>query len=233
MQPLVILAGGLATRLGNLTADIPKCLIDVNGRPFIDWQLDLLVSSGYKEFVFCLSHKSNLIEDHLGDGSKWGSVFKYSLDGPAQLGTGGAIYKALPLLGEKFAVLYGDSYLPIDYKNLERFFETSSYLAMMAVFENKNLIDSSNVEFFEGKIINYKKGIKDSKMEYIDYGITYFRKETFTSWSGYTRFDLSELCHNLSISGDLGGVEVFDRFYEIGSVKGIQEFSNYLRKVEK
>ena len=233
MQPLVILAGGLATRLGNLTADIPKSLIKINGRPFIDWQLDLLVSSGYKEFVFCLSHKSELIQNYLGDGSNWGSTFKYSIDGPVQLGTGGAIYKALPLLEEKFAVIYGDSYLPMDYKNLERTFETSSYLAMMSVFENRNLIESSNVQFFEGKIINYNKGVKDSSMRHIDYGITYFRKETFTAWSDSIRFDLSEICHNLSISGNLGGVEVFDRYYEIGSVKGIEEFSSYLRKAGK
>ena len=122
MLPLAILAGGYATRLGSLTKEIPKCLIEINGRAFVDWQLDLLIENGYSDFVFCLSYKSNLVQKHLGDGSARGVKIQYSFDGETQLGTGGAIQKALPKLGPVFGVIYGDSYLPINYWQVEQLF---------------------------------------------------------------------------------------------------------------
>ena len=230
MLPLAILAGGLATRLGPLTRDLPKCLIEINGKPFIDWQLDLLVDAGYRHFIFCLSYKSEMVQSHLGNGQKWGSHFEYSLDGAEQLGTGGAIVNALPKLGEAFGVIYGDSYLPIDYKNVEQSFEESDNSALMTVYENKGRFDSSNVEFSQGVLINYQKGIHDPRMEYIDYGLTYFKSEALSGWSGSTTFDLSAVCHDLASKGKLGGLEVFERFYEVGSISGIDDLSKYLGK---
>ncbi len=122
MLPLAILAGGFATRLGQLTTKTPKCLIKINGRPFVDWQLDLLIDSGYTDFIFCVSYKSEEVQEYLGDGSDKGVSIRYSLDGDTQLGTGGAIQKALPKLGEAFGVIYGDSYLPINYASEEQYF---------------------------------------------------------------------------------------------------------------
>jgi NDP-sugar pyrophosphorylase family protein len=231
MLPLAILAGGYATRLGSLTNDIPKCLIEINGRPFIEWQLDLLIKNGYSDFVFCLSYKSDMVQEYLGDGTSRGVKIQYSLDGETQLGTGGAIQNALPALGEAFAVLYGDSYLPINYFTVEKDFLNSVNLAVMTVYENKNQFDSSNVEFVEGNLKNYQKGLSDKKMQHIDYGLTYFRSSAFLPYSDQSAFDLSEVCHDLTKYGRMGGFEVFERFYEIGSVHGIQEFSEYLRKV--
>jgi MurNAc alpha-1-phosphate uridylyltransferase len=230
MLPLAILAGGYATRLGSLTKDLPKCLIEINGRPFIEWQLDLLIKNGFLDFVFCLSYKSDMVQEYLGDGSSRGVKIQYSLDGETQLGTGGAIQKALPTLGEAFAVLYGDSYLPINYLAVEQEFLNSDNQALMTVYENKNQFDLSNVEFVAGNLINYQKGSSDKKMQHIDYGLTYFRSSTFLSCSNQSAFDLSEVCHDLATHGHMGGFEVFERFYEIGSVHGIHELSEYLRK---
>jgi NDP-sugar pyrophosphorylase family protein len=206
-------------------------LIEINGRPFIEWQLDLLIKNGYSDFVFCLSHKSDMVQEYLGDGSRRGVKIQYSLDGETQLGTGGAIQKALPTLGEAFAVLYGDSYLPIDYSTVEKEFLNSVDLALMTVYENKNQFDSSNVEFIGGNLINYQKGLSNKKMQHIDYGLTYFRSSAFLPCSDQAAFDLSEVCHDLSTHGQMGGFEVFERFYEIGSVHGIHELSEYLRRV--
>lgn len=231
MLPLAILAGGYATRLGNLTKDLPKCLIEINGRPFIEWQLDLLIKNGYSDFVFCLSYKSDMVKEYLGDGSSRGVKIQYSLDGETQLGTGGAIQNALPALGGAFAVLYGDSYLPINYSAVEKEFLNSVDLALMTVYKNKNQFDSSNVEFVKGNLISYQKGLSNKKMQHIDYGLTYFRSSAFLSCSDQAAFDLSELCHNLTTHGQMGGFEVFERFYEIGSVRGIHELSEYLRRV--
>ena len=233
MMPLAILAGGYATRLENLTKGLPKCLIEINGRPFIDWQLDLLIKSGYSNFILCLSYKSDLVQEYLGDGGNRGVKIQYSLDGEKQLGTGGAIQNALPLLGEAFGVIYGDSYLPINYYAIENEFRNSGSRALMTVFKNKNQFDFSNVEYINGMLVNYEKGKNDKKMHHIDYGLTYFRKSIFLSWMGQSAFDLSEICHALAKDGYLGGFEVFERFYEIGSIQGIEEFSEYLRKASQ
>ena len=233
MLPLAILAGGFATRLGSLTKDFPKCLIEINGRPFIDWQLDLLQENGFTDFVFCLSYKSELVQEHLGDGKKIGVRIQYSLDGKEQLGTGGAVQKALPLLGDQFGVLYGDSYLPIDYLSVEKAFLNSNGLGMMTVFQNKNQFDLSNVEFENGNLINYEKGINDPKMHHIDYGLTYFRAAALEFRPKDQSFDLSVLCHELARQKELVGFEVFNRFYEIGSLQGIDELSAHLREVSQ
>ena len=231
MLPLAILAGGYATRLGSLTKYFPKCLIEINDRPFVDWQLDLLVKNGYSDFVFCISYKSDMVQDHLGDGSRWGVRIRYSLDGETQLGTGGAIHNALPTLGSEFGVIYGDSYLPIDYSAVEREFLNSAGQAMMTVYKNINEFDASNVEYSDGNLVNYEKGTKDTKMQYIDYGLTYFRDDAFSNVNGRASFDLSNICHQLAKNGKLDGFEVFERFYEIGSIEVIERFSDYLRKV--
>jgi NDP-sugar pyrophosphorylase family protein len=211
-----------------LTAETPKCLIEINGRPFVDWQLELLMKHGYSEFVFCVSYRADSIQKYLGDGSDRGARIQYSLDGDTQLGTGGAIAKALPKLGSTFGVIYGDSYLPTNYRAAENFFLNSSSHALMTVYENKNQFDASNVEFIDGKLISYEKGSNNRQMHHIDYGITFFRETAFHPWRDRSSFDLSSVCHLLATRGELLGFEVFERFYEIGSLQGINEFSKYL-----
>ena len=230
MLPLAILAGGYATRLGSLTTETPKCLVEINGRPFVDWQLDLLMEHGYSNFIFCVSFKSDAVQEYLGDGSERGVHIQYSLDGDTQLGTGGAIQKALPKLGDKFGVIYGDSYLPTNYMAAEQFFLNSRSNALMTVYENRNRFDSSNVEFINGELINYEKGCNSGQMRHIDYGLTFFREATFYPWRNLPSFDLSEVCHQLATRGELLGFEVFERFYEIGSLQGIEQFSQYLKE---
>jgi MurNAc alpha-1-phosphate uridylyltransferase len=230
MLPLAILAGGYATRLGNLTKDLPKCLIEIDGRPFIEWQLDLLIENGYTDFVFCLSYKSDMVQEYLGDGSSRGVKIQYSLDGEKQLGTGGAIQKALPMLGEAFGVLYGDSYLPIKYREVEEFFTDSNFLGAMTVYKNDGLFDSSNVEYSEGLLKEYNKENKNHRMRHIDYGLSYFNSKAFETCPRGEFFDLSSLCSDLVTQKKIGGHEVNQRFYEIGSVQGIEDFTSYLER---
>ena len=230
MLPIAVLLGGFATRLGELTKEKPKALIKIGGTPFIDFQLNLLKKNGYKKIVFCVSYKSKQIQDYIGDGSKFGLNVQYSFDGGTQLGTGGAIQNALGLLGEEFAVIYGDSYLPIKFAQVERFFKSSSALAVMAVYKNEDKFDVSNVKFKTKYQIEYSKSYQSADMSYIDYGITYFRATAFEQNRLGTSYDLAELCQNLSKQNNIEGFEVHDRFYEIGSTNGIKEFSNYLRK---
>jgi MurNAc alpha-1-phosphate uridylyltransferase len=230
MLPLAILAGGFATRLGSLTRDIPKCLIEIKGRPFVEWQLDLLIKNGYSDFVFCISYKSQMIQDYLDDGSSKGIRIQYSTDGDKQLGTGGAISNAMPLLGDKFGVLYGDSYLPINYGEVEDFFTNSNFLGAMTVYKNDGLFDSSNVEYSEGLLKDYNKENKNPRMRHIDYGLSYFNSEAFETCPRGEFFDLSNLFSDLVRQKKIGGHEVNERFYEIGSVQGIEDFSSYLER---
>src|ERR1700680_2157820 len=122
MLPVAILAGGLATRLRPLTEALPKALVEINGEPFLAHQLRLLSRSGIDRVVLCAAYRGEQIREYAGDGRAFGLRVEYSFDGPQQLGTAGAIRRALPLLGDKFFVLYGDSYLPCDYAAIERTF---------------------------------------------------------------------------------------------------------------
>jgi len=229
MLPLAILAGGYATRLGSITKDYPKCLLEINGRPFVDWQLNLLMRNGYDNFIFCVSYKSELIQEYLGNGDRYGVQIRYAIDGDRQLGTGGAIRNALTLLGSKFGVIYGDSYLPTNFSKIESYFLNSKKSATMTVYKNHNLFDTSNVEYVNDRIIRYKKGSNDSKMAHIDYGLSYFNARPFSEYADMTHFDLSRVCEDLVLKDDLDGFEVAERFYEIGSHQGITQFSEFNR----
>jgi NDP-sugar pyrophosphorylase family protein len=232
MLPIVILAGGLGTRLGNLTENTPKCLLKVNHKPFIELQLELLREAGYSNVFLCLSHHAEKVIAHIGNGKRFGIDIEYSFDGSSQLGTGGAIRKVLPKLGPEFAVIYGDSYLPIDYKTVEDAFLDSGAPGLMTVFENRNKHDVSNVEFFNNKVRIYSKSPSET-MSHIDYGLNYLRSEVFEPYEIDKPFDLAVLLSRLSIDGKLAGFEVFERFFEIGSAKGIEELSLYLKEFEK
>ena len=230
MLPVAILAGGLATRLHPLTEETPKALIEIYGRPFIEWQLKLLSREGIKKVVLCVAHKSEMIQDFVGDGRRYGVEIDYSHDGVVRLGTGGAIRKALPLLGDAFMVLYGDSYLPIDYGTVKEDFYSIGKPAMMTVYQNNGAYDSSNVVLDRNHVLKYFKGNGNIEMTHIDYGLSIFKSSLFELYPMGYPLDLGDVCSNLSNSGLLAGHEVHERFYEIGSVKGIEDFTAYIER---
>ena len=225
--PIAILAGGLATRLRPLTERIPKALVEVAGRPFVDWQLELLASAGIKRVVFCVGYLGEMIEAHVGDGVRFGLEVAYSYDGPTLLGTGGALRQALPLLGKEFLVLYGDSYLPIDYAAVTEAFLKSGKPGLMTVLKNEGRWDSCNVWMDGGEIRLYDKKACLPEMQHIDYGLTAFRAEAF-SQCGSEAFDLAEVMRGLVTKKEMAAFEVTERFYEIGSPAGIADLDAYL-----
>lgn len=221
--PVVILAGGLATRLRPVTEKIPKSLIEVAGKPFAELQIELLVKHNIKKVVFCIGYLGEMIRDTLGDGKKYGIQIKYSFDGDILLGTGGSIRKALPLIGDTFFILYGDSYLDCDYQKIEESFYQSKKEGLMTVFHNRGLFDRSNIIFRDGQILQYKKGMNTEEFEYIDYGLGILRSSILKFYPENTPFDLSIVYQNLLAKGNLAGYEVPHRFYEIGSKEGLEE----------
>ncbi len=229
MLGVAILAGGLATRLRPLTETIPKCLVEVAGRPFAHWQLALLRDRGVRDVTFCLGHLGEQVEAEVGDGSRFGLRARYSYDGDRLLGTGGALRKALGQLGDPFFVLYGDSYLPIDLGAVQRSYEKSGRPALMTVLHNRDRWDRSNVVYRDGQVLEYDKRTHRPEMEYIDYGLGVLSGQLLGHRPARAPFELSDLYHALSLSGDLAGHEVHERFYEIGSHQGLRETEDHLR----
>ena len=223
--PIAILAGGLGTRLGPLTADRPKILVEVAGRPFVFHQLDLLRASGIRDVVFCVGHQGDQIVGAVEDGHAFGMRVRYSHDGPIALGTGGAIHRALPLLGPVFFVLYGDSYLRCDYTAMAKSFArfANDCDGMMAVLRNRNRWDRSNIHFADHRIVEYDKLSPKANMDYIDYGISIFKREAIAAYPAEAAFDLGEVCGALARTGRLAGYEATQRFYEIGSPAGLAD----------
>ena len=226
--PVALLAGGLATRLRPLTEKIPKVLLPVAGQPFLAHQLRLLRERGITRAVLCLGHLGEMVREEFGDGSPHGVHLDYSFDGPVLLGTGGALQRALPLLGEKFFVLYGDSYLPIPFAPIAESFERSGRLGLMTVFRNEGQYDTSNVVFGDGEIKIYDKKLRLPEMLHIDYGLSLFRAEVFARYPADQAFDLADVMRDLVAEKQLAGYEVPERFYEIGSHAGLEELNRLL-----
>jgi N-acetyl-alpha-D-muramate 1-phosphate uridylyltransferase len=228
MLPCAILCGGLATRLRPVTEKIPKSLITIHGEPFLAHQLRLLRSGGIKDVVLCVSHLGEQIQEFAGNGHLFGVRITYSFDGDRLLGTGGAIRKALLFLGERFFVLYGDSYLPCDYKDVARAFGASGKRGLMTIYRNEGQYDSSNVHAANGMILRYDKRERTSEMKFIDYGLGAFEQSVFAALPADQVIDLAEVYQRLLAAGDLAAYEVKHRFYEIGSTQGIEDLEKYL-----
>lgn len=230
MLPVAILAGGLATRLHPITQKVPKALVEVAGRPFIDWQLRQLKDQGVEQVCICAGFLGEQVQAFAGHGERWGLSVSYSFDGPVLLGTGGALCRASALLGDAFFVLYGDSYLPVNFAAVQADFQRQSLPALMTVLKNNGQWDRSNVEFTDGRLVEYNKRNPHPGMAYIDYGLGVLRADVLHTRPAGEAFDLADLYHELSVRGQLAGHEVFERFYEIGSHQGLSETADYLRK---
>ncbi|HYG23826.1 MAG TPA: nucleotidyltransferase family protein [Verrucomicrobiae bacterium] len=227
-MPVAILAGGLATRLRPITEKIPKSLVSVAGRPFLAHQLELLHERGIRRAVLCVGHLGEMIQRDFGNGSQFGITLDYSFDGPVLLGTGGALRQALPKLGSEFFVLYGDSYLPVDYHAVADFWRDSWKDGCMTVYRNEGRYDTSNVVFRDNRIAVYDKKNKVPEMHHIDYGLSLFKASIFEAYAPGEQFDLAEVMSALVASRQLAGYEVAERFYEIGSPAGLAELDAFL-----
>lgn len=224
---IAILAGGKATRLYPKTLEIPKSMIEIAGKPFISHQLELLKRKGLQNVVLCLGNLYEDIVDFVGDGSKFGLDVKYSFDGDALVGTGGAVMNAYDLLSDPFMVMYGDSYLNIDFIDIIEYFKSQPSHGLMTVLKNEDKWDKSNIDFRNGKITEYEKN-SGGRFSYIDFGLSMLRKGTLEGREKNIAFDLNDVFKTLIAEDGLAGYEVKERFYEIGSFSGIEETEKYI-----
>jgi len=228
LHPVVILAGGLATRLYPLTEEIPKVLLKVGGQYFIAHQLRLLRARGIERVVISTWHHGEMIRDYVRDGRDFELQVDYVFDGEMPLGTGGAVRQALTLLDGPFFVLYGDSYLPCDLAAIQAFFDGHSKVGLMTVYHNYDRWDTSNVELRDGAIVRYDKANRDAKMKHIDYGLGLFHPRAFDHLIEGQPADLADVYQRLLAEGNLLAYEVGQRFYEIGSFEGLKELDALL-----
>ena len=229
----VILAGGLGTRIQKRSDGLPKALIPVLGKPFVFYQLEWLKRQGVQRVVLSVGYRAELISAAVGDGSKFGLSVVYADEGLDLRGTGGALRFIADrgLLEPGFFVLYGDSYLPID---IAPVWQTSDagQLPTMTIIKNENRWDKSNVVFRDGELILYDKRAEDPialGMNYIDYGLSVLTREVIVQGiAPGVVVDLALLLNMLSLERALRACEVFERFYEVGSPQGLDEFETFI-----
>jgi MurNAc alpha-1-phosphate uridylyltransferase len=223
---VAIIAGGLATRLGTLTMNIPKSLIEIYGKPFIEYQIEFLKRAGITDIVLCLGYLGNQIQKYCGDGTGFGVHIQYSYE-KERLDTAGALKLASPLLEDPFFTLYGDSYLSLDFQDMFTRFMGNKKLAAMSVYKNFHKFDKSNVAIESGLVTQYRKDNAGNLM-YIDYGVNLFNKKVLDLIPEHKPYSMTFLFQDLVDRREILSYEVKDRFYQIGSLEGLQEFKEYI-----
>jgi NDP-sugar pyrophosphorylase family protein len=228
LPPVFILAGGLGTRLGERIKSTPKPLLDVAGEPFLLHQLRLLARYGFEHVVLGIGYLGELIEERIGP-ERFGIRIEYSYDSPELDGTLGAVRRARGLLGERFLVLYGDTYLRIDYAAVARRWEASGLPAVMTVLRNEGRWDTSNAILEGVRVTAYDKHAPTAPMHWIDYGLGGLSAGCL-DLVGPEESDLAALYSRLAANGLLYGYEATNRFYEIGTPAALAEADAFLRE---
>jgi N-acetyl-alpha-D-muramate 1-phosphate uridylyltransferase len=229
----VILAGGLATRMRPLTDSLPKALISVAGRPFIDHQLEWMANAGVTKVLLSVGYKGEMLCEHVGNGSRWGLPIEVVDEGTELRGTAGALRLAFDagVLDEAFLVTYGDSFLPIDFREVWQAFVACQQPALMSVFRNAGRWDQSNVVFESGRVLydKQRRARPAAAFDHIDYGLSALQRSLVPRCVPERgKADLATLFHELSVGGQLAGFEVYERFFEIGSPEGLLDFEQWL-----
>jgi MurNAc alpha-1-phosphate uridylyltransferase len=227
---VAIIAGGLATRLGKLTQNVPKSLLIIKDKPFLQYQLERLRERGIEDVVICTGHLGHQIQDHFGDGSRFGVNLVYSHE-EKPVGTAGALRLARDKLQGTFFTIYGDSYLSLDFAAILKHFDSQNRLALMTVYENADLYDRSNTVVKGQLVEKYSKKERTPGMVYIDYGANLFRKRVLELVPEGQFYSLEDLFAQLIERKELLAYEVKERFYEIGSLQGLTEFGEYMEKL--
>jgi len=232
---VVILAGGKGTRIQSVTTEIPKALIPVAGRPFVDYQLGLLKKYGLKDVLFCIGHLGDKIESYLGNGASRDLFIHYvHEDADHLLGTGGALVHALDQLEDRFLLMYGDAYLPVDYGQVVQASDAISTPAMMCVFRNEGKWDTSNVRIDGDRVVFYSKAAPPKDADYIDYGLAIYSKEVIARYKDADMpLDLASIQEDLVAEHAMGAFEVDKRFYEVGKPEGLADMEAFMQSGNK
>lgn len=228
---VVILAGGMGTRIKSVAGDLPKALIPVADKPFILHQFELLKKNGLTDVLLLTGYRGEMIEDVVGDGSEFGMHVDFVQEDPdSLLGTGGALLNAKDKLADAFMTLYGDSYLPVDYRAMAEWYQAQQRPAVMSVYFNRGQWDHSNVRIDGDRVAYYDKTAKEGEADYIDYGLSILTRDIVESYAEAPMpLDMAVILMDLVQKDKLAAYEVSQRFYEIGKPSGLEELDQLLR----
>ena len=226
---IAIICGGHATRLGSLAETIPKSMLDIQGKPFLQHQIEMLKKQNVTDIILCVGHLSEQIESYFGNGEEFGVNIKYSYDGDKKLGPMGAIKNAESLLEKEFFIMYGDSYIFVDFQKVYDFYKKHDKQACMVVYKNENRYDKSNLLVENSMVTGHKDLNKEKEMEYIDYGTSIISKESLDFISKDTFCSTGEFFKKLILKKELLAYEVDERFYHIGNLEALEELREYVK----
>ncbi len=226
---MVIFCGGLATRLGNLAKDTPKSMIKIKDKPFLEYQIETLKKQSIKDIVLCVGYLSEKIEEYFGDGKKFGVNIRYSHDDEKPLGPIGALKNAEPLLDDVFFIMYGDSYLFVDFKKVYSYFLAHDDLALMVAYKNFDKYDASNLVIKNDRIVACGKEHRTKDMIHIDYGTSILRKKALDLIPKDTYYATVPFFSDLVKRNQLLAFETKKRFYHIGTPEALKEFNDYIK----
>lgn len=227
---VAILAGGLGTRLRPLTGAVPKPMVRVAGRPFLEHEIRLLKERGIRDYVLCVGYLGEQVEAYFRDGKRWGVRVEYSHDGPRLVGPAGALKRAEPLLQERFFVTYGDAYLRTDYRRMMRALVGSGKLGVMAVFHNRNRFGRSDLVVEGRQVLRYDKKRAVPEMEWVNFGVSALDRRALALIPAGRACGEEEFYGELIRRGQLGAFPVRNRFYEIGTQASLEEFERFILK---
>jgi len=228
----VILAGGPGTRLRPLTEHIPKVMAPVNGEPFLLHLLRLLRSQGVRDIVLCVGYLGKQVKDFFGKGERFGLKIKYSEEKEKLLGTGGALKKAQSLLSDYFLVINGDTYLPIDYAELEKTFREHHKKALIVVYDNReNTGVKNNVELDSDLlVVRHDKEGSDLALKYVEAGVLVLQREALDILPDEQTISLEKgLYPTLMAQKELAAYITHQRFYDIGTPEQKKIFEKFLK----
>lgn len=218
--PVVILAGGFGTRLSEISKHVPKALVEINGKPFIDLKIEQLVNQGVECIYILTGYLGTQLFDYCSQKNYGVPVFFLS-DGPENLGTAGALRRAIPgFKGNEFILTYGDNLLSLEISKLIESIPKDGN-SLMVTTTVVGVSDKPNVAISEGKVAEYSKKSSSDKLTAIDYGYAVFNSQHFTDTSSENMKDLSEVFEVMSQKGELHCLETDLRYLEIGTPEGL------------
>lgn len=230
IKQIVIIAGGQATRLFPVTEKIPKSMVLINNKPFLEYQLELCKKNHIYNVVLCVGHFWKQIEKYFGDGSQFGMKILYSVE-RKKLDTGGALKNAWPHLDDKFFVMYGDSYLDINWSELVNFHKKTGTKGTMTVYKNNWKIEPSKIILDKtGRFIEeFNKDNPRKEMKYTEYGLNILSKDIISDIKELI-FPIGRYFDCLIGQRQLSAYISTRRFYEIGCPKGLEDFREYIKE---
>lgn len=228
IRQAVILAGGRGERMRPFTDSQPKPMVQINGKPFLEYLIELLKKNGIEEVVILVGYKHEKITEYFGDGLKFGISIKYSI-GAVEDETGSRIRNARELLNDEFLLLYCDNYWPLRLERLYQFHKEHGTLGTVTVYANKHKITRNNMSVNDnGLVVTYDKSRISPNLNGVDVGFFILGKRVL-DYMPESNFSFeTEIIPKLIERRELSGYLTNERYYSIGSPDRLPMTSEYL-----